>query len=192
MDCPICQAPACKKAYRTGCHFATCASPLPGRGVRGVLLPAKVDQAAGHKYAVVKHERLLPDGHLSGRSGRVSEVLARSETVGTSGQLTNTHVQTARGVISVENPRVRSLHGPQSPDSLPGDIAAIEPCKQVVSCTRICFSIPPETFLKFAGYMTVPCCPLLSSLLHLRNICSGWSCHLSSCLPSCSAKAAGQ
>ena len=100
-------------------------APAPCQ-VRGVLLPAKVDQAAGHKHSVVRYERHLPDGHLSGRSGRVREVLARSETVGMSGQLTNTNVQTARGVISVEDPRVmlvRSLHGPPSPDSLPGDIA---------------------------------------------------------------------
>ena len=90
----------------------------PARPFRGVLLPAKVDQAAGHMYAVVKYERLLPDGHLSGRSGRVRDVLARSETVSMSGQLTNTNVQTARGVISVEGPRVmlvRSHHGPRPP-----------------------------------------------------------------------------
>ena len=128
-------------------------------------------------------------------------------------------------MISVEDPRVmlvRSLHGPPSPNSLPGDTAAIEPCKQ--AGPRICVSIPPELFLNFAGYQSSlssvnwkchrhchrhcqlenvaeerPCpiawCMLFDSnicMLHLRNICSGWSWHLSRCLPSCSAKAAGQ
>jgi hypothetical protein len=146
VDCPICQAPACKKAYHTGCHSATCAWR------RGVLLPAKVDQAAGHKCAVVRYERHLPDGHLSGRSRRVREVLARSETVGITGKLTNTSVQTARGVNSVEDPRVmlvRSLHGPPSPISLPVDVAAVTLCKRssMVSCTFVSRICPESAFL---------------------------------------------